>query len=42
MKQVNRVFNLASTHETCHAMLHDGKDDSSLPRKIRSNILHFR
>ena len=42
MKQVNRVFNLASTHETCHAMLHDDKDYSSLPRKIWSNILHFR
>ena len=40
--QVNQVPNPVSTHPKCHKMLHDGKDYSSLPRKIRLKILCLR
>ncbi|MDA8335978.1 MAG: reverse transcriptase domain-containing protein [Peptococcaceae bacterium] len=42
MDQVNRVPNLVSTHVKCHEMLHDGKDYSSLPRRVWLKILRLR
>ena len=39
---VNRVAHLASTSNTCHSMIHDGKDYSSLNKKTWAKILNFR
>lgn len=39
---VNRVFNLASAHDECHEMVHNGNDYSSLPKKVWSKILRYR
>ena len=42
MNQINRVPNVVSTHVKCHEMLHDGKDHSSLPRKIWLKMQRLR
>jgi RNA-directed DNA polymerase len=39
---VNRVSNLASAHNDCHEMVHDGNDYSSLPKKVWLKILRLR
>jgi RNA-directed DNA polymerase len=39
---VNRVSNLASAHNECHEMVHDGNDYSSLPKKVWLKILRLR
>jgi hypothetical protein len=39
---VNRVSNLASVHNECHAMVHNGNDYSSLPKNIWLKILRYR
>jgi len=40
--KVNKVGNLATTHDSCHRTIHDGCDYSHLGKKVWSNIQKFR
>ena len=40
--QINKVFNLASTHHSCHIHTHDNLDISHLDSQIQKRILGFR
>ncbi|MCY9665754.1 group II intron reverse transcriptase/maturase [Paenibacillus alginolyticus] len=42
LAKVNKVGNLATTHDACHEMVHDGCDYSHLGTKVWNNILKLR
>lgn len=40
--QINKVLNLASTHSSCHTLIHNNSDISQFNSKIQKRILGFR